>query len=269
MRWTKNFTLYYTVFFIILSLAGISLLLFNYTHGNIANENFVIIYSVIWGFSFILGLFSLLWLFVRKDSFVNFDDYSLVKNPGIKLLIWGVVTILLGFVVSGVGQSLLPEPINPYSALKPLSSEILSTHTTGQNLFYIAFFPMMEEAMVYGLTLALAFGFLGLFSLLFKKNFFKSKLMFLGSGIFGAGISSALFSWAHGLSYGLDQSAYVSAFFFEFIMQILNLATGLFLSWLPHFVNNAIVVVSLGIGFVIGGSALYVYPLFKKKNEVS
>jgi hypothetical protein len=73
---------------------------------------------------------------------------------------------------------------------------------------------------------------------------------------------SALFVFAHSTAYDMNKQAYMSAFIFEWIVQAANQFTGLFISWIPHMLHNAVVVLDQQLAFSIGGSLVGIL-LFK------
>ena len=88
------------------------------------------------------------------------------------------------------------------------------------------------------------------------RDAFVNPMVLLINIPIACAIGAFAFAKAHGLAYGANSQLYISAFLFEFFAQAMNQLVGAFVSWIPHFVHNALVVSGLIVGISIGGYVL-------------
>jgi hypothetical protein len=75
------------------------------------------------------------------------------------------------------------------------------------------------------------------------------------------------FTEAHASAYGANEIAFAKAFAFEFVGQLTNQFTGVFLSWIPHATHNFIVSYLAITGLSIGGTALAGYAIVSRRRK--
>jgi len=181
-------------------------------------------------------------------------------NKGVGAFIWIAVAVLV-IASSGVlGKSVIPIQ-NPYDFGSPLNQASLNQHSTFQNVVNVGFFPMFEEVPI----LLFVSSIMLLFMLALSKPLGRITAFIIGllpSVIAGA----FLFTFAHGVSYGADQAAYVAAFVYSVVVMLANLLTGMFMSPLIHFLHNtSIVVFGYAIALSLSGVAPNALFILKKK----
>jgi len=268
LKLTRIFNAGYTVAMLLISLLiGISIP-FLFTAGIISNETYFSIYGLLGVLAIVgFGLMVLYHVFdtirqspleaaVASKLFVaDTAPERILSNPLAR--IGSVLALILFLVLATVlsPQSLVDVP-NPYAA-GTVTQTVLDAHPLLTNLHTVAIIPgFFEEAAIFFLTNALILTLTGILLLFGLKSLTKNLIIFLLLVTISVTATSLLFSVGHHLAYGGNLAASVSAFFFSWLVQFVNQLTGLFLSWIPHFLHNTIVIVKLQSGFVIGGAFL-------------
>lgn len=179
-------------------------------------------------------------LFLFEEAPYRFLSFGYVP-----LFVWGAVTILVAVVVAGAGVSFY-DPVltgNPYQANAGLSQDGLSQYGFAQNLVLGAVIPgLFEEGVtLMGVSATAGLLLLGIGALFRNPRLASSPVLYWLAVIPSLALWAFLFAVAHG-RYAGNQPQLVYAFTFEFVVQLLNFATGSFVSWLPHIVHNAVVI---------------------------
>lgn len=256
------FDMAWTVVTIVLCVFAAGTFGFLYTATNISEE-FFLVYGMLGAISLILLIFFAIiewgakfyrgfdreastWLFLADDSKARFLSHPLARFLSVTVVCIAVVATVT------VAGSLVGVP-NPYSS-EPLSASILNENSLLVSVFSISFYAgLFEEAVVFAINSVIIFAIM--FSLRrVKKGLESNPFVFAFVSAFVTAIGAFIFTIAHARAYGLNDQAFLSAFFFSWIVQFLNQITGLFVSWIPHMLNNGIVVFSSETTFAIGGS---------------
>lgn len=238
------------------------------TGKSVLNQRFISTYTIL-GFVAVLGLFIIAVL----------DYYSKIKpNPAsqalfvassqaeskqrllfkVRVIIPIVLSLFLIIIQFGFVSQVIPVPM-PYQVNDATLSfdQVLASHGDVSNFIWISAYPgLYEETAIFILVALLAYFFKAIFYAAGFKKAFQSAFFTIISVPIASAIGAYVFAQAHGISYGTNTQLYASAFFFEWTVQMMNQFTGLFTSWLPHMVHNALVATSLTIGLSVGGSIL-------------
>lgn len=222
---------------------------------NYYNVFFPIIVAItlfLWGISYLetKPVVNKPFFFNEKMPYSPLSRMPLVAKLG---LIGGLLALVFSLGAVGLGSPVIDLP-------QPFVQTAYSQVTQYDKLFYQSFIPgFFEEAAIF--ILASAFKFI-LFLTLFKRNP-KAFLMIV---LISSALGALILTQAHRIAYGSDQGAYIGIFIFEFVVQFANLFFGIFVSWIPHIIHNAVVTLNFLVAFSIGGVALSIIPIRRKKN---
>ena len=170
------------------------------------------------------------------------------------LLVGGTLAIVFSFGAISLNSAIIDVP-------QPFSTERFASVGGAEKLYFQSVQPgWMEEFVIFILTVTTAYG-LKTFVI---KDQRALPFVFMLAALVGAGV----LTFGHGLAYGSDIGAYIGIFSFEFIVQLANLVTGSFISWLPHLVHNGVVSLNFLIAFSIGGTLAHSTILLWRKHNV-
>lgn len=269
----KNFKLWYSLgIFIILLYLFLEIAFLNYGQG-LLSDTFTRVYFylslasvVLFGFFMITDFTK----FVPRNSPISFgfifedNPISPLAKPRIKfiyrILPHLILTIIFTITVVSLKSAILPVP-------EAFNQDVLSSVSDFDNIKYRSIYPgFTEEAVIFGINRIFMLIFMTLFAFYMKIN---KALSFLISSLLSAGIGAFVFVQGHIIAYGYNQAAMFSAFIFEFMVQLANSVTGIFMSWLPHLAHNYVVLAfAYTIVFAIGGYFNIILPIWRKKNEI-
>jgi hypothetical protein len=246
---------------VLIGITVLIVLILQYGKGQL-NPTYFVLYSIFGIISVIHGIVAFVVDFGLKDSdphsliaqalFLYEDDNDLRPwssfRVWISLSVFVAVAIVLFVSIASYNSSAYSVP-NPYSWGISLNQETLAQHGGLENLFYVAIVPaIFEEWVVFAGIQALTF------LILLLLSFWKPTQDIIEDGaatwpvvilvtVLVTGLYAWLFATAHG-RYGGNEEALAYAWIFEFIVQMLNHLFGAFLSWIPHLLHNAAVVIT-------------------------
>lgn len=263
------FDIGYTVFLFIIQLILLITFAFQYTSKNITNTKFFIVYGVLGIISLVLIMFSLIFQLIQRrkheDNELEEAASTIYLSDTVKsrplshpiARISGIAITALIVVVTFLAiGALVPVP-NPYSN-EAISKSILEQHPIILNAYNTGVYPgFWEELPIFILINAITMGLTILISKAFHNDELRHNIAVIIICTFLALIIGAgTFTLAHAGSYGENNpQAYISAFIFEFSVQTMNQALGIFASFIPHALHNILFVLRTQIVFSIGGIA--------------
>ncbi|MCD4759810.1 hypothetical protein K8R33_02900 [archaeon] len=215
-----------------------------------------------------LGVVVLAWLIIffierskKADQIFFFNQkthFKFFNNFPVRILVGLILAFIFSISAFGLGSPIidLPQPFNQeaFAVVSGTSSEIYF------NLMFKAWIPgIFEELGIFLFVCLISYLIINGFNL--KR---PSQLIF--AYLISSGIGSIILTIAHRLAYGSDVGAYIGIFLFETIVQFSNQLTGGFISWIPHFIHNGVVSLNFLMGFSIGGVALLLLPIWRKKK---
>jgi len=158
------------------------------------------------------------------------------------LLVGGLLVVAFSGGAMALGSSIIDIP-------QPFSDVGFTQATQYDKIFHQAIIPgFFEEAAIYFIVMLLFF---------MLKWLIKSPKSFFIITLIVSMIGAGVLTQGHRVAYGSDQNAYIGVFLFETVVQMGNLYTGAFISWMPHIGHNATVVlfslysISLGLNFLM------------------
>lgn len=255
----KNSNVNYGMIISALSTVLSVIFLFSNATGRITADYFNVFFPITVGITLFLWMFTFLETKPKVNALMGFNEQvpesSISKLPLlIKILgIGGVLAAVFSLGAIGIGSSIIDIP-------QPFTQQALAVIGDTEKIFYQSFIPgFFEEASIYIIYRAILFVTLlvsGIKGLLVKR---------LGTGAIAAGI----LTYFHIRAYGSDSAAYVGIFMFEYIVQLANIMSGAFISWIPHTIHNAVVTLNFMSIFSVGGVLAMFIPVWvrRKQNE--
>lgn len=262
----KGFNLFYGVGLLLLSIFLTIILVLEMGKGVLA-KGFIQIYFLLGILSMVCFSIIIFYDFYRSVKSKNLvaDTFFLAENKSkqrvlsaLRFIIPVVFALLVIFFQVGLKSNIIPVPM-PYEVGNGLSaSAVLAEHSGASNVFWMSVYPgLFEELSIFVLVSILVFVFTLVWRYLFKyRKAFLDPMVLIVNSVVACGVGALVFAKAHGLAYGSQSQLYVSAFIFEFFAQLTNMLTGVFTSWIPHMVHNAVVSAGLLVGLSVGGYVL-------------
>jgi hypothetical protein len=272
-----GFDIFWTTSVFFTSIILLLILVFQYTAGAITNQVFFVVYVALGCVSVLMAGLAVTYHIinhVKKRNTPSADQevasalflsdtskQRFLSNIILKLIVFVGLTFLVLAIVL-VSGAIVNAP-NPYSSA-PLDTATLKQHSFTQNTVNIGVYPgFYEETPIFFLdsiiVMVITFGGAWLINTIFRlRN--NSRILPSNIGLFLIGVFIAVstgafvFMIAHNTAYGLDAKAKISAYVFDWILQLMNQLTGTFGSWLPHAANNMAVAFRTQGGYSIGGN---------------
>lgn len=278
---TKNIQAWFGVLLVLLGTFLLAMIGYRYASG-VLSDRYTIVYGIMYIAFFFIGTSILIWDYfgkVKEENPIGETFFFWENNSSrvfsqlipVQLGLWILITIMVVLIAVGTGKTLIPvsfQDANPYGE-GLLSADVLAFHSVGENLLYVGVYPSFgEEFGIFVMVSIIVFLLGKLWAVPLGKGA-KSFLVLTFDAVIGSLVGAWIFTLAHGVSYGQNVQAYVSAFLFEFSMQFFNQTGGIFLSWLPHLVHNSLFTLGLTTAFSIGGvvALSYFIPIYIKKNS--
>lgn len=178
-----------------------------------------------------------------------------------------VLTLIFSLIVIAAG-SILPPP-NPYND-EPISKSVLDEHNFFVNSWSTSAIPSWFEdipAFLLASVLTVAFRY-GIGFLFRSKEIRNNMATFILSAFLACGIVAVGFSASHQQRGDYVLASYILAFLFSFFSQFANQMTGLFISWVPHFFHNQMVVLTTQLSFSVGSAVILFWPFLNISNVI-
>lgn len=255
----------------IVTLLFLNIAFLGYGLGILRNEFADVYFKILLAGAIVLWLFLIIDFtkLIPRNSPISFG-FIYEDNPsrlyGMAIPIARVIPhlFLAGlFVLSAIGlkSAIVPVP-------EAFKLDTLSQVDDATKIFYQSVVPGFgEEAVIFGIVCTVTALVYILLSNILKLRFNKKIMAFL-SQIIGCGVGSYIFMLGHNMAYGLSESAKISAFIFEFIVQMANQMTGMLLSWLPHMIHNYVVMAfAFTIILSIGAESFIIAPITRWRKH--
>ena len=232
-------------------------LLISNANGYLSQQFFDVFFPITIGVTVIWGVLLFLETKNKLRGVFGFNE-QVLNSPFSKfplsvkiLVIGGGLAILFSAGAIGLGSPIIDIP-------QPFTEQAFTQVTDFDKVVYQSVIPgFFEESAIYVIALATKF-------ILFMALGRNPKLLLMIM-LIASGVGAFVLTQAHRLVYGSDQGAFIGIFLFSFTVTFFNLYTGAFISWIPHMLHNAVVVLGFLVAFSIGGTKLL--RMFGVKNE--
>lgn len=263
-RWQLVYSL---VVFVIILFRFLNIAFLNYGQGILSSSFTQVYYYILLAATVGIGFFLIVDFtkFISKSSPISFgfiaEDNQLKPlakprtNMFIRILPHLGLVVLFTVGAVGLKSAIIPVP-------EAFNEATLSSVTEYDKIMYQSIDPGFgEEAIGHVIVCILVL----IFTLLLNKLLKLKPVVAHWISVFlSCGIWARIFVLGHTVSYGLNESAKISAFIFEFLVQLVNQMTGIFMSWLPHVAHNFVVLrFAYTIILSIGAFQLGILPIWR------